>query len=576
MGAITDLMVRLLLNTSGFDKELGKSKKEVDEWAENVSSMGSIAGNALKGIAGAAGLAFGAMETFNQLITANETNNDMWENTIRSATNSVKEFFSALSSGDFSVMSQGLDFIANKARDTAEALRQIEDATTAYGYFNSQYQADFADQMLVLRDKNATEEQKNEARSKATSLVSDQEALAASLSEKAIDAAFNIFTQRSLLAPGDLSIDAIEQVLIANTRNGHEEQLKLWEDQKKEFDRLIKELNQSYTVTHYSGRGVGVSAIDTDNPEYQKQLSELVNKYFLPLLNNEIFNRSTGDELSQALGFMTQAEQVRRGASGMRRQLIRYGQSSSESVPGSGSEVISDTSIDALIEQVFYNIEQDIYKKFNDNFSSYVGDEKLDIADVNFDFGKALKVDQMEMPDQVDKITETTSALSALGGAISNITGLLGEGSASWVSYGVSILQAVAQAIPAIASLTVAKKSEANANTAAMASGAGSSVASIPYAGPIMAVAAIASVIAALAAIPKFAEGGIIGGSSYYGDRLLARVNSGEMILNQKQQSRLLDNIDRPQQNVRITGKLTADGRDLSLVLDDYNVYRRQ
>lgn len=36
--------------------------------------------------------------------------------------------------------------------------------------------------------------------------------------------------------------------------------------------------------------------------------------------------------------------------------------------------------------------------------------------------------------------------------------------------------------------------------------------------------------------VPKFANGGIIGGNSYYGDKILARVNSGEMIANQKQQ----------------------------------------
>ena len=36
-----------------------------------------------------------------------------------------------------------------------------------------------------------------------------------------------------------------------------------------------------------------------------------------------------------------------------------------------------------------------------------------------------------------------------------------------------------------------------------------------------------------------FAEGGIVGGSSFYGDKLLARVNSGELILNQDQQRNL-------------------------------------
>ena len=40
--------------------------------------------------------------------------------------------------------------------------------------------------------------------------------------------------------------------------------------------------------------------------------------------------------------------------------------------------------------------------------------------------------------------------------------------------------------------------------------------------------------------IPKFANGGVVGGSSTIGDKILARVNSGEVILNQKQQESAL------------------------------------
>lgn len=49
----------------------------------------------------------------------------------------------------------------------------------------------------------------------------------------------------------------------------------------------------------------------------------------------------------------------------------------------------------------------------------------------------------------------------------------------------------------------------ATANAAAAGTGAASAVASIPYVGPILAVAAVASIIAAILSIPKFANGGI-------------------------------------------------------------------
>lgn len=52
-----------------------------------------------------------------------------------------------------------------------------------------------------------------------------------------------------------------------------------------------------------------------------------------------------------------------------------------------------------------------------------------------------------------------------------------------------------------------------------------------------------AAQIAAIAAqpLPQFATGGIVGGNSYSGDAVLARLNSGEMVLNQESQQRLFD-----------------------------------
>ena len=100
-----------------------------------------------------------------------------------------------------------------------------------------------------------------------------------------------------------------------------------------------------------------------------------------------------------------------------------------------------------------------------------------------------------------------------------------------------------------------AKTAEAGANTlaagtagAAAAAEAGKSVASIPYVGPVLAIAAILSVMGAIAGViassKSYAGGGIIEGATTLGDYNIARVNSGEMILNGSQQKRLFNLLD--------------------------------
>ena len=96
--------------------------------------------------------------------------------------------------------------------------------------------------------------------------------------------------------------------------------------------------------------------------------------------------------------------------------------------------------------------------------------------------------------------------------------------------------------------------------------------------------------------ISGFATGGVVGGNSPTGDRVLARVNSGEMILNKRQQQRLLYILNggalsagltpampKPQRvdlnvnalqsqlkpyEVRVSGSLKGRGRDLVATIE--------
>ena len=77
------------------------------------------------------------------------------------------------------------------------------------------------------------------------------------------------------------------------------------------------------------------------------------------------------------------------------------------------------------------------------------------------------------------------------------------------------------------------------------------------------------AMIAAVKSAAGFATGGIVGGTSYTGDRQLIRVNSGEMILNGQQQARLFSMINSGGGGGEVTFRIA--GQQLVGVLNNYN-----
>ena len=113
----------------------------------------------------------------------------------------------------------------------------------------------------------------------------------------------------------------------------------------------------------------------------------------------------------------------------------------------------------------------------------------------------------------------------------------------------------------------------ATTNTLAAGSGAASAVSSIPYIGPILAVAAIASVIGAILAIPKFAKGGIAFGPTLgmFGEYAGA-ANNPEVVA---PLDRLRDML-QPADGMGGRVKFTIEGRTLVGILEKETDLRRR
>ncbi len=266
-------------------------------------------------------------------------------------------------------------------------------------------------------------------------------------------------------------------------------------------------------------------------------------------------------------------------------------------------EVIKDLKIrNGLLEQTPKQVKlepaegslQDIQNKLSE------ANTKINLEVVGSDKYKELakliseltgKKNEIELQVKNDTIDEATKKLNELKeaeehakevaaknregyAALSSIFGSLGsaiDGTAGkFLELAGQSISAIGQIIPQITTLISAKQAEA------MASGS-ASAAAMPFPANIAAIASIIATITSLFAsfAGSFASGGIISGATSLGDFNIARVNSGEMILNNSQQSRLFNLLNGSGGYVNGSSnqqvQFVIKGKELVGVLSNYN-----
>lgn len=209
--------------------------------------------------------------------------------------------------------------------------------------------------------------------------------------------------------------------------------------------------------------------------------------------------------------------------------------------------------------------------------------------------------DFAEFKNNADAIIGGFEGIDGVVNSVESLSNALANGADAWqVFMGVvetasSILQGISSVMTAVNTITellaattaeaaaidsaAASQEVANsqarvaANSAEAISGATKSGAQMPFPLNIVAIAAgIAAVIAGIAMIGSFADGGVIGGNSFHGDSMFAKVNAGEMILNNKQQGnlfKLLDSGNIASNNNSSVVKIK--GSDLYVALSNYS-----
>lgn len=239
--------------------------------------------------------------------------------------------------------------------------------------------------------------------------------------------------------------------------------------------------------------------------------------------------------------------------------------------------------------------------KINDLIEHWVetgalmGESLTEAIGENVDLKKALQATEIkdaltnlrkEMDDAImNGLENTVSNIDGIVNAFDRLKDAVDEDASAWESLMAvwDLFSSTTQSIIGIIeSVAAAKRIQAEMEKAAaaesIAASTGEAAASVGkgvakqtpgWAALIAVPAAISAIIAAFAMIPKFAKGGIVGGTSTHGDKVLARLNSGEGVLTPDGLESLHDAANpRNARSVKVTGVLTGRGRDLKAIID--------
>lgn len=592
-----DKIERSKKTVKGWSAETGKAGQAAGAFG---GKLNALAGGAITKLAGGLGLVTTAGATFKKIIDSSQTSADNFDYVVGGAKTTVDQFFKSISTGDFTNFVNGLDDVYKRAKNARMELDQLWNTQLSFNIFGSETQFKLTDARAIANDREESPEARRAALQDWKSSIEELRGYSETYKKDVLSTTKSIVQTYNTLGSESFGMEDIMDVfkldLIDPTKR--DEVKSAISKQYKEYAEAVKqaEKDATKTFTKTTQMAHGRSTTDrykaVDQNEFQPALKALNEQYKQAILTQSLLEAATDEQL-QDIGTRVQeysniGRQIGTLDLTFNRMKTRIESQIETDLKKEGggikvkTEIIPVGSLAELEKQIsdarktFMNATTEDGRAAADSVIKHLESQKA-IVEVIFkysdpgnigtgslltnadplaplkgigkvDMSSVVQSPEFEMfdswSDRVGHIAsqnrDLVDSFEGVSSIMASMGDVVGENAAQWMQWGANVMSAVGQGLPAILALTTAKKAEATANTAAAASGAASSVASIPFAGPVLAVAAVASIIAALANLPKFALGGIVPGSSYSGDNVLARVNSGEMILNQSQQNKLL------------------------------------
>lgn len=560
---MADLVTRLLLNTQQFDNNLGKSTKQIQGFQKNIGtfSTGAIAG--FTKFAGAIGAAVSATELLQKGLNSNATLQEQYNSYMEAGSKVTDQFFSSLATGDWTVFNNGILEAIDNAKEYAKTYSDLQKMLQVRSVMYEQTDAEKNRLEAIIEDDTKPLEERKKAQAELDRTlimgIADIREAAQILEEdlnKMLSSATNGSGGFKYIDTNDIQRTVLQlydpkSVLsrdVERYRNMRDEASQvtnrnIWEYSGDEWYKKQQEAARKYYQTY--------------NEEERARFDELIR--LQDTLTKETYNAY--QELFDRMNDLNdKAGTWEKDRAGARDEIISATQENIKAATKVGvtegaEEAAKDVELEPIEVPIRFLTESDLSNDSKVN--------KRVQADIESGYIDVKPIDTETIQSNYDYIDSLNGIASVMG----SITNMTNESAASWITYGANILNAIGTAIPQIQALTTALQAKAIAEAA-------SSAASVPITGWITALAAISAMVAAFAAVPKFAEGGIITGNSFIGDNMIARVNSGEMILNNRQQRNLFNLLNGNTSRSNINSgsvEFKIQGKELVGVLNAYS-----
>lgn len=593
--ANTDIKTRIVLDSKNFDDKINSAKKSVKNYESDINSLAKTAGSSLIKFAGAFGVAMGAADLFNKSVSSTQTTGDAWVKMQDKMSGALDTFYVSLAKGSFQ------DFLNNltDAIDKAGRLSVIlDDLGTKTLFNNAEYddlRTKYQLEIDLAKARNMSDAERNKHLAKAKSILQEMVSLRTPLKSANNEAYYaNLDADVSTFFKGNIKRTTWDYVMKDTNRSKVERSAANYKNTEQSYNSRIRS-SQIYDDARQ--KMVDTPETKKIRAEFNKYRQSSKGKYeeftknFLDLRDDEKSKIADAIKIKAAANAITldisskqleiaNADAKINGSFNKQNKVTGKGANINKDEilpPGSKAEINKDildlqkkfeiattdtarAAIQAKIDELKEIIRMMEFKASH-SVAPNVGNDSTSLKQTA-DPTKGLTVKgfgPIYTKSDVKTTNDYADSLNAVSGAMQSLGTALNEGNNSFLSF-------VGVSGAAIAQMIIQLQALAGARGIAEAF-------TMPFPVNLAAVATtVATVASVFAALPKFETGGIVPGASFNGDKILARVNSGEMILNSGQQANLFNLLNNGGgiSSPAIT-TVKVRGSDLYLAISNYN-----